>query len=105
MCLSSAKHGSIAVTEHVITTLKYEWLQCVPIIKGFDHLTSLCGEFESWYNSWRPHMALDGFRPDDLYSGRKPEAPTRHTKTVPGNIERHMFDATRITAYRLRNGA
>jgi len=36
------KHGSIAVTERVIKTLKYEWLQCVPIIKGFDHLTLLC---------------------------------------------------------------
>jgi transposase InsO family protein len=31
------KHGSIAVTERVIETLKYEWLRCVPIIKGFDH--------------------------------------------------------------------
>ncbi len=20
-----------------------------------------------WYGSWRPHMALDGFRPDDFY--------------------------------------
>ena len=32
------KHGSIAVTERVIKTLKYEWLRCVPLIKGFDHL-------------------------------------------------------------------
>jgi len=35
------KHGSISVTERVITTLKYEWLKRVPIIKGFDHLTML----------------------------------------------------------------
>jgi hypothetical protein len=33
--------------------------------------------------------------------GRKPEAPTRHAKTVPGSIERHVFAETRITAYRL----
>jgi Integrase core domain len=50
------KHGSIAVTERVIKTLKYEWLRNVPIIKSFDHLTALCTEFESWYNAWRPHM-------------------------------------------------
>jgi transposase InsO family protein len=30
------KHESIAVTEQVIKTLKYEWLKRVPLIKGFD---------------------------------------------------------------------
>jgi hypothetical protein len=38
------------------------WLRCVPLIKGFDHLTLLCTEFESWYNAWRPHMTLEGRR-------------------------------------------
>jgi transposase InsO family protein len=99
------KHGSIAVTERVIKTLKYEWLCCVPLIKGFDHLTSLCAEFESWYNAWRPHMTLEGFRPDDLYYSRKPDTPRRDAKTVPGNIERHVFTETRLTAYRLKAAA
>jgi transposase InsO family protein len=99
------KHGSIAVTERVIKTLKYEWLRCVPLIKGFDHLTLLCTEFESWYNTWRPHMTLDGLRPDDLYYDRKPETLKRQAKTVPGNIERHMFGETRLTAYRLKAAA
>jgi len=99
------KHGSIAVTERVIKTLKYEWLRCVPIIKGIDHLTSLCTEFEGWYNAWRPHMTLEGLRPDDLYYDRKPEKPSRDAKTVPDNIERHVFAETRITAYRLKNAA
>ncbi len=99
------KHGSIAVTERVIKTLKYEWLRCVPLIKGFDHLTSLCIEFESWYNTWRPHMTLEGCRPDDLYYSHKPEMPKRNAKTVPSNIERHVFIETRLTAYRLKNAA
>ena len=99
------KHGSIAVTERVIKTLKYERLRCVPLIKGFDHLTSLYTEFESWYNACRPHMTLEGFRPDDLYYGRKPETPKRQAKTIPGNIERHVFAETRLTAYRLKNAA
>ena len=81
------KHGSIAVTERVIKTLKHEWLQRVPIIKGFDHLTLLCTQFESWYNAWRPHMTLEGMRPDDLYYSRKPEKPKRDAKAIPGNIE------------------
>ena len=99
------KHGSIAVTERVIKTLKYEWLKRVPLIKRFDHLTSLCTEFESWYNTWRPHMALEGFRPDDLYYSRNRQMPERDAKTVPDNIERHVFTETRLTAYRLKNAA
>ena len=99
------KHGSIAVTERAIKTLKYEWLKRVPLIKGFDHLTLLCTEFESWYNAWRPHMTLDGLRPDDQYYGRKPETPKRNAKTIPDNIERYVFSETRLTAYRLKNAA
>ncbi len=99
------KNGPIAVTERVIKTLKYEWLKRVPLIKGFDHLTLLCSEFENWYNAWRPHMTLEGLRPDDLYYDRKPEKPTRDSKAVPGNIECHVFAETRLIAYRLKNAA
>jgi putative transposase len=99
------KSRSIAVTERVIKTLKYEWLKHVPLIKGFDHLTLLCTKFESWYNNWRPHMTLEGFRPDDLYYSRKPETPKRNAKTVPSNTEPHVFAETRVTAYRLKAAA
>ena len=99
------KHGSISVTERVIKTLKYEWLKRVPIIKGFDHLTMLCEEFECWYNSWRPHMTLDGIRPDDVYYDKKPEKPKRDSKEVPCNIEHRLFRETRIIGYRLKNVA
>ena len=99
------RSGSIAVTERVIKTLKYEWMRCVQIIKGFDHLASLCTEFEHWYNAWDPHMTLEGLRPDDSYYDRKPEEPKRDAKTIPGNIERHVFTETRVTAYRLKIAA
>jgi len=99
------KHGSIFVTERVIKTLKYEWLKRVPIIKGFDHLTMLCKEFQYWYNIWRPHMTLDGLRPDDVYYEKKPEKPKRDAKKVPCNIEHHRFQETRITGYRLKKAA
>ncbi len=99
------KHGSIAVTERVIKTLKYEWLKRVAIIKGIDHLTCLCKEFETWYNSWRPHMTLDGIRPDDVYYDNKPKKPRRDAKTVPCNIEQHFFCQTRIMGYRLKKAA
>ncbi|NQT01124.1 MAG: DDE-type integrase/transposase/recombinase, partial [Planctomycetes bacterium] len=102
---AAGKHGSISVTERVIKTLKYEWLKRVPIIKGFDHLTKLCEEYENWYNRWRPHMTLDGLRPDDVYYKKKPEKPKRNAKTVPCNIEHHRFEETRITGYRLKKAA
>ena len=86
----------------LIKTLKYEWLKRVPLIKGFDYLTLLCSTFESWYNAWRPHMTLEGLRPDDLYYDRKPKTPKHDAKTVPDNIECHVFAETRLTAYPLR---
>jgi transposase InsO family protein len=99
------KHGSISVTERVIKTLKYEWLKRVAIVKDFEHLVILCDEFEDWYNAWRPHMTLDGLRPDDVYYDRKLAKPHHAAKTVPFNIERHFFKETRVTGYRLKNVA
>ena len=99
------KHGSIAVTERVIKTLKYEWLKRVAFIKGFDHLVMLCQEFKAWYNRWRPHMTLDGVRPDDVYYNNKPEKPKRCAKTVPFNIEQYLYRATRTMGYRLKKVA
>lgn len=57
------EHGSIAVTERVIKTLKYKWLKRVPLIKEFNHLMALCTTFERWHNAWRPHMTLKTFGP------------------------------------------
>ncbi|MHC4353429.1 MAG: DDE-type integrase/transposase/recombinase [Planctomycetota bacterium] len=99
------KHGSIAVTERAIKTLKYEWLKHVSFIKNSDHLVKLCEEFEDWYNRWRPHMSLDGLRPDDVYYNKKPERPQRSAKAVPANIEQHLFRETRVTGYRLKDAA
>ena len=99
------KSGSIAVTERVIKTLKYQWLKHVRLIKGFDHLIFLCTEFESRYNAWRLHMPLESFRPNDVYYSRTPETPRRDAKTVPGNIERHDFRETRLNAYRQKDAA
>ena len=99
------KHGSISVTERVIKTLKYEWLKRVALIKGIDHLTERCSEFEIWYNRWRSHMTLDGLRPDDVYYDKKPEKPGREAKTVPRNMEQCFFCETKITGYRLKKTA
>jgi hypothetical protein len=40
-----------------------------------------------------------------VYYDRKPEKPKRDAKTVPCNIERHVFQETRLTVYRLKDAA
>ena len=99
------KYGSVAVTERVIKTLKYEWLKRAPIIMGFDHLERLCAGFVEWYNGWRPHMRLDGACPDNVYYGRSLQKPKRDAKKIPPNIETRFFHETRTTGYRLKSVA
>jgi transposase InsO family protein len=95
------KHGSIAVTERVIRTLKYEWLRRAPVIKGLDHLEALLADFACYYNSWRPHSTLHGAVPELIHAGQQWSPPPRTAKTVPAHVERRFFPETRITAFRL----
>jgi transposase InsO family protein len=95
------KHGSIAVTERAIRTLKYEWLTRVPVIRGLDHLAELLADFELWYSDYRGHMKLGGARPGPIHRGERWERPGRSAKALPRNIQRRFFSDVRITAYRL----
>ena len=99
------RHGSIAVTERVIRTMKDEWLRRVGLIRGFDHLAALCQRFCCWYNDWRPHATLEGHRPADVYCRDLPESIRRDAKVVPLNIERRLFDGAGVTGFRLRAAA
>ena len=99
------KTGSIAVTERVILTLKYEWLTRVPVIRGLDHLNQLLRDFVVYYNAWRPHTTLKGAVPDLIHAGQEWSAPARTAKTVPAHVERRFFPETRVTGFRLANAA
>ena len=99
------KHGSIAVTERVIRTLKHEWLKRVPVIKGLDHLEALLADFACYYNGWRPHMALGGAVPELIHAGQHWQRPARTAKAIPAHIERRFFPETRVTAFRLAKAA
>ena len=95
------RHGSIAVTERVILTLKYEWLRRVPIIRGLDHLAQVLADFACYYNSWRPHTTLNGAVPEVIHAGQQWSPPPRTAKTLPAYIERRFFPETRVTGFRL----
>jgi len=95
------KHGSIAVTERAILTLKQEWLRRVPVIRGLDHLSQLLDDFSEYYNHWRGHSTIGGAVPSLIHRGEVWQRPDRSAKTLPGAIERRFFPDTRVTAFRL----
>ena len=99
------EHGSIAVTERVIETLKYEWLKKVAIIRGFRHLERLCCEFTEWYNVWRPHEFLGSATPATVFQNKAVPIVLKNAKDVPENIITKRFEETKVTAYGLKKAA
>jgi transposase InsO family protein len=95
------KHGSIAVTERAILTLKQEWLRRVALIRGIDHLTRLLDDFSEYYSGWRGHRTLGGAVPWVIHRGDSWQRPCHSAKQVAGSIQCRFFADTRATAYRL----
>jgi transposase InsO family protein len=95
------KHGSIAVTERAILTLKQEWLRHVPVIRGLDHLSQLLADFLEYYNHWRGHSTIGGALPAVIHRRQAWQRPDRSAKTLLGTVERRLFSDTRVTAFRL----
>jgi hypothetical protein len=61
------RHGSIAVVERLHLSMKNECTQriIIPVSKkDFETELSL---WCHWYNSYRPHMTLNGRPPDEIY--------------------------------------
>jgi hypothetical protein len=80
----------------------------VPLIRGFDHLSSLCAEIVVWYNGWRLHMHHQGATPGEVYRTSvvpTPTGPPRTAKTVPKHIEAMCFEEVQVTGYRLKQPA
>ncbi len=95
------KHGSIAVTERLIWTLKHEWLARVVLIRGLDHLGELLADFELYYNRYRCHRRLRGATPSMIYAGTDWQKPERSAKTLRHPIRLRHFREQRITVYEL----
>jgi transposase InsO family protein len=92
------KHGSIAVTERAIRTLKQEWLWRVPVVRGLEHLGQLRRDFEVYYNEYRGHGRLGGAVPSLIHRGEEWTKPVQSAKRVPAAIER------RVCAVKQRGG-
>ena len=66
------QHGSIAVIERFIKTLKTEGTRrfLVPLLRN--PLRRELQLFLGWYNAHRPHMTLRGQTPDEVYFSKSP---------------------------------
>jgi hypothetical protein len=66
------RHGSIAVEERFIRTLKQEGLEheLVPLHHGA--LCASLARFEDWYNDVRPHSCMGGATPEKFLHRRRP---------------------------------
>ena len=66
------KHGSIAVVERFIRTMKDEATRRILISQRKARFRSELNSFFSWYNEHRPHATLHGKTPNEVYLGLRP---------------------------------
>jgi len=66
------QHGSIAVIERFIKTLKDECTRRIMIPQIREKFHREIGAFFNWYNAHRPHTTLGGKTPDEVYFTLRP---------------------------------
>ena len=66
------KHGSIAVTERFILSLKTELLRRILVPFAGAELRLAIARYFDWYNAHRPHRSLGGATPLEVYRGAQP---------------------------------
>jgi len=63
------KHGSIAVIERFILSLKKEFLRKILVPLHLPRVEEAVGAYQLWYNTERPHESLGGWTPHELQRG------------------------------------
>ncbi len=79
------KQGSIAVVERMIRTVKQECVHALPVVSL--QRRSLERELRfylDWYHADRPHAALNGATPDEIYYGTRPACRRPRFEPRPG---------------------
>ncbi|OGV71373.1 MAG: hypothetical protein A3K19_01420 [Lentisphaerae bacterium RIFOXYB12_FULL_65_16] len=77
------KKGSIAVVERFILSLKEECIRCISVPFAVPALRTELNLYMFWYNHHRPHQALDGRTPFEVYHGIKPANETLRFEPRP----------------------
>ena len=66
------QHGSIAVVERFIQTVKMECTQRLVVSLRIQTFRQDLPWFAAWYNEHRPHTTLGGRTPDEVYFQQRP---------------------------------
>jgi len=66
------KHGSIAVVERFIRTMKDEGVRRISVPLNRRYFRRELSALNCWYNEYRPHTTLDGRTPDEVCLGLRP---------------------------------
>jgi hypothetical protein len=76
------KHGSIAVIERFILSLKDEYLRRIRVALNEEEFRRQLFLYRPWYNTERPHDYLQGRTPDEVYFNILPmnERPRYETR-------------------------
>ena len=91
------KHGSIAVVERFIRSLKYEHMFRVLVPFSKASFVATLASYQGWFNEHRPHETLGGQTPRERLDGRAP----RRRRYEP----RHRYPIPRRERKRVRRGA
>jgi transposase InsO family protein len=94
------KHGSIALVERFILTMKLELLRPALLVPfPIALMQSLLDTYALWYNEHRPHQGLGGDTPNERASGgvaarTQPRVEPRTTYPVPtdGSVKARVLD-------------
>src|SRR5512145_2571078 len=79
------QHGSIAVCERFIRTIKQECARRIIIPLATDLFEQELLTYVLWYNEYRVHQALRGCTPNEVYEGRFPacDKPRLDVRRLP----------------------
>jgi len=66
------KHGSVAVVERLILTLKTELIRRILVPMRREAFLRELHLVQDWYNGERPHTTLGGRTPNEVYYHRRP---------------------------------
>ena len=66
------QHGSIAIIERFILSLKQEFLRRIHVPSTESRMLEAMAAYQRWYNEHRPHASLDGRTPREMLDGALP---------------------------------
>ena len=78
------RYGSIALIERCIRSLKTEYARQIIVPLRQSDMRYELGLYVTWYNELRPHQALNGRTPQEIYDGLPVFQPKYETRGKNG---------------------